>query len=410
MYSLPLNHEPACQQAFDVDAVLYNVSDYMARAKLSRQASSASSTARGRCDRVSKPNSAGNSPQRRRAINAYRHSRYRTDFSSQEVPLQRRSMMNTNELQRPLQNTRPMSWHPSSQKSQYPSFSNHNAFGNARFSMTDQQSLAAEELTTPVMPPNIENSFVPTYIGLDDSYKYPSSVLGVYDEHPEGFNLDTTYDSCLGFSTNIKSQPMLYDDYQPPPPPPCATQAWTESLSEFPSHTNPPTPDFLPIQHPSDIWTEQVEEPVRPLPVRKHSMELVGMGLYDSPSNGFLESGMASLQQPGSGESQRESLGKGLKLEETWQPPEEDDASSENEEAESDVQSFSASRDVANYSAGPEALPSQTSLESYNQDYSIHPWCYSHQGQANPQTHMVSIARIMAPEFPGPSVGNYGWD
>ena len=411
MYSLPLNHEPAFQQPFDIDAMLYNMSDSMARAKLSRQISSASTTARGRCDRVFKPSSAGNSPQRRRAINAYRHSRYRTDFSSQDVPLQRRSMMNTHELQRPMQITRPTSWHPSSQRAQYSGFSTHDSIGNARYSMTDQQSLPAEELPTPLMPPTMENSFVPTYIGLDGSYApYPSSLMGIYDEHPEGFNLDTTYNSCLDFSTHAKSQPISFDDYQPPPPPPCATQTWTESLAEFPSYTNPPTPDFLPIQHPSDTWNEQIEEPTRSPPARKQSMELVGMGLYDSPSNGVSESGMSYLQQHGSGQSQRESLGKGLKLEETWQPPEEEDAPSENEASEAEVQSFSAPQEAPNHSAGPDNLPLQMPMETDNQDYSTHPWFYSHQEQVYPYTQIGNTAHTMAPGFAGAGVGNYGWD
>ena len=384
----------------------------MARAKLSRQISSASTTSRGRCDRVFKPNSAGSSPQRRKAINAYRNSRYRTDFS-QGHPLQRRSMMNADELQRPVQTTRPMSWHPSAHSLQHPGFSIQHSFNHPRYSaMTDQQSLATEELATPVIPPNMENSFVPAYVGADGSYgMYPSSLMDVYSEHSEGFNLDTTYDSCLDFSAHAKPQLPSYDEYQPPPPPPCATQTWTDFLSHFPSYTSPPTPEFLPIQHPTDGWTESSEEPVRSQPVRKQSVELVGMGLYDSPSHGAVEVGMNGLLQHGLEEgSQRASLGKGLKLEETWQPPDEDDASSENDPSELEPQSYSQAEDMPTYTTLAQNLPMQTPPKTCNQDYDIQAWPFHQQEQPYPYTLTDYVASAMAPEYTTNSAGFYGWD
>ena len=411
MYSLPPNYEPAYQQPLDIDAMLYNMSDSMARAKLSRQISSASTASRGRYDRIFKPNSAGNSPQRRRALNAYRHSRYRTDFSSQEH-LQRRSMMTAHELQRPVQIVRPMSWHPSPHNLQHPGFSTPYPYNHPRYStMTDQQSLATEELATPVMPPSMEDGSVPAYIGLDGSYGIcPSSAMDVYNEHPEGFNLDTIYDSCLDFSTHAKPQTMSYDEYQPPPPPPCATQMWTDSLANFPSYTNPPTPDFLPIQHPTDAWTEASEEPARIQPVRKQSMELVGMGLYDSPSSGVAGSGMAGLPQYASEEgSQRASLGKGLKLEETWQPPE-DDTSSENDPPESEPQPLSAAPDVSTHTTSSDNVHLHMPLENYGQDYDIQAWPIDQQEQAYPYTLVDYTAPVMAPDLRATSARMYGWD
>lgn len=85
--------------------------------------------------------------------------------------------------------------------------------------------------------------------------------------------------------------------------------------------------DFLPIQHPAhgqehDAEDEEMED---------SGKELVGMGLYDLPDSSLHWSSL-----------QGEATGKGLKLEETWQPPEEDeddeddgdDASSEDGEEE----------------------------------------------------------------------------
>lgn len=73
--------------------------------------------------------------------------------------------------------------------------------------------------------------------------------------------------------------------------------------------------EFLPIQHPSDNDDQMDAE--------DDGKELVGMGLYDAPDPTTTWGGFT------------EGTGKGLKLEETWQPPEadedddEDDASSE---------------------------------------------------------------------------------
>ena len=72
--------------------------------------------------------------------------------------------------------------------------------------------------------------------------------------------------------------------------------------------------EFLPIQHPSD-HDDQMD-------AQDDGKELVGMGLYDAPDPTSTWGGLV------------EATGKGLKLEETWQPPEaedddEDDASSE---------------------------------------------------------------------------------
>ena len=69
----------------------------------------------------------------------------------------------------------------------------------------------------------------------------------------------------------------------------------------------------------------------QPTPVleRKKSKELVGLGLYDDKKEEFL----STLNS----ESNRESLGKELKLEETWQPPkneEEDEEAYSSDEAE----------------------------------------------------------------------------
>jgi hypothetical protein len=80
--------------------------------------------------------------------------------------------------------------------------------------------------------------------------------------------------------------------------------------------------DFLPIQHPA-IQDEEMED--------DDGEKLVALGLYDLPE--------PSMSWTGS----EQATGKGLKLEETWQPPEEDeDEEEEGEDAEDDASSVAS--------------------------------------------------------------------
>ena len=99
-------------------------------------------------------------------------------------------------------------------------------------------------------------------------------------------------------------------------PLPWYLQQWAQknqAQSFFDSHNG--SAECLPIQHPTD-HDDQMD-------VEDDGKELVGMGLYDAPDPTSTWGGLL------------EATGKGLKLEETWQPPEdeedddEDDASSE---------------------------------------------------------------------------------
>jgi hypothetical protein len=79
--------------------------------------------------------------------------------------------------------------------------------------------------------------------------------------------------------------------------------------------------DFLPIQHPA-IQHEEMED--------DDGEKLVALGLYDLPE--------PSMSWTGS----EQATGKGLKLEETWQPPEEDEDEEEDEDAEDDASSVAS--------------------------------------------------------------------
>lgn len=102
--------------------------------------------------------------------------------------------------------------------------------------------------------------------------------------------------------------------------------AWPVSNNSQPctepaQHQAAPT-DFLPAQHPPPEPQNSVGEEENQLE-RQKSRELIGMGLYDPPGSTPLPFGFG-----------RE--GKGLKLEEEWEPPEapDDDDDDGNNEAD----------------------------------------------------------------------------
>jgi len=106
------------------------------------------------------------------------------------------------------------------------------------------------------------------------------------------------------------------------------TAAYLQHMQSYPS-TSPTSLGFLPGQLPH-VPSADVEPDLEDDESNGTDKELVGMGLYDPPEGfSLLSSGM------------HEGTGKGLKLEETWQPPEQaqddqdgDDVSEDEEEVE----------------------------------------------------------------------------
>ena len=345
MYSHTMNDSHMSTPTADVDPMLYDVSNQLARAQLSRQISNTSSTFRQRAARIFKPNSAGNSPQniqRRRTSASQRPTRYRSELYSNHVPVLRHGLPQSQEHLRRVPAARPVSWHPSSVSVHRASACSSSYYPPSRQSIAECQDMTANHHSHP-MPQSYMGSNNPMdqRSSMDGSmFSYQSSAMGLFENNSVGYDLDTSYRSCVGFDSTRQEQfpnippaahnPNLSNvDY--------STQTWAESLSTFPSYTNPPTPEFLPIQFPGDAWHGLMGNVNTHLP-KKQSKELVGMGLYDSPNRENFEPGAAINQSFGGRpvHSPLESTGKGLKLEETWQPPEEGDASEVDEEEQED--------------------------------------------------------------------------
>lgn len=145
---------------------------------------------------------------------------------------------------------------------------------------------------------------VPLYVSSMDTMSYPE----LFSDLP-----------ASEFATNSSTQ-----------------HSWDSFAAQGFNSTTPPTPDSLSqVQQSQPVVTTEESIPYQPLDEDEEEGEiLVGMGLYDAPEKydedlhlNHARSAMSSLL--GSSYTRREGTGKGLKLEEPWQPPESDDEEQE---------------------------------------------------------------------------------
>jgi hypothetical protein len=205
------------------------------------------------------------------------------------------------------QASRPVSWHPSStqfhaqrsssyfepQHSQYSPSARNSAEGSDFYSLSTRNSMF-EPMSTHTMPYSDVHG---THRGSEESE---------YGWHNASHQTPSYMTSAVNTPT---TEPL-----------PWYLQQWAQRNQEHAMMTpHNESSDFLPIQHPA-AQDEEMEE--------DGGERLVALGLYDLPEPSSSWSGLA------------EATGKGLKLEETWQPPEEDeDEDDEDADAEDDASS-----------------------------------------------------------------------
>ena len=263
--------------------------------------------------------------------------------------------------------TRPVSWHPSIARGRGMDRRSHHGVP-AKGSGAGYQTMAVHGLPTPMTQPELKTETpIDQYFSLDgSSVSYQQQAMPYNQYDLAGQSLDTTYQSVLPLDSQYYMQYPGMPASQAPSTTSTIgypTQAWAESLQPFPTHTAPPSPDFLPIQNPMDVWDGSLGA-VNPLP-RKQSKELVGMGLYDHPDRTSFSVGSITESYVDSYcvDSQK---GKGLKLEETWEPPEEDKESADDEDAQEEENASSAEEELS-----PIAMP--TVLKQEEQMYLTYP-------------------------------------
>lgn len=283
--------------------------------------------------RILKPRSAGNSP----------HATGRRRTTVAHGPMQQYRQRHSQVYRTPIddalfssayQQCRPMSWHPTSQQAM--------VYNNMSRATYPAPANDISQMPQPV---------VPSTNGLENLSSYPITGDSIPDTDFSTFQLygaSSGNPQCafsqLNNSSSVDPVSWNMDPSGFSCPPQESTQGWAldgmpladgvptsyigdfgqESVQSSDDFTGPPTPNFLPIQHfpvDSDPCPDLTSKPA------SSGDELVGVGLYDEPDTSLVSDhsmlrGLNEFQGP---------KGKGLKLEETFTPSDDEE---DGEEAE----------------------------------------------------------------------------
>ncbi|KAL2676789.1 hypothetical protein Neosp_010555 [[Neocosmospora] mangrovei] len=321
---------------YPYDAMVDDHSRQMACSQAARRFSRGSNGQRsGGAMRVVKPTSASNSP-RSSGVMARRKT-LMNDGNSQrrrQQVLDQLSMFYDTEQQQPTQrSSRPVSWHPSSYgqqqaQAQQPMYAltSSNMYANQQdtygyphvspmlaSTSCDTSPLAFSHLSLPYQ--TADNLPYYSYQGTSMAQQSPVSCSG----------METRQVSTEASAPNDNTAYGNGWD-------------WNSFIMHGFNATTPPTPETLPqaeLSQPAvsgDIPYQALEEPLE-----EEGEILVGMGLYDAPDKyeedpqlNNYRSTVSSLL--GSTFRGNEPRGKGLKLEETWEPPKSDEEDEDDDE------------------------------------------------------------------------------
>lgn len=236
----------------------------------------------------------------------------------------------------PFGQERPLSWHPSTYEqpldfSQYQGF---NYFPQFDFSASPFNTAKINGLITPMAAPVLNEPQIQDYMSPLEDYSpstYPTMPFA-YDFPSKESTYPLPEQQFHAQEQAFVPQSMAYGNqysvpqmYQPQP----------SNYSQLNIDTAPPSPSLLPIQN---FDNDRSTSPFLLGSPRVEKEELVGMGLYDRPQDvqlGTLFSRATSMAALTAG------IGKGLKLEESFEPPpmeddEEEEVQEEDEEDEPD--------------------------------------------------------------------------
>lgn len=243
--------------------------------------------------------------------------------------------------------TRPLSWHPSAYSTYDVPFQpvfNPDMTDYGMFYNNNQDLPNTPALQSTYGSPSV--AFSPEsqpWTNYDQEYPlYDTNSLmqqTLNSSIPDYTNVYTQYQLQLAAQTQQTSyndcmNPSIYSHFD-----------WNNfAANGFEDGTAPPTPEnFLPIQHPEPPCAIETTIPYHSLDDQEDEGEiLVGMGLYDTPDKPSLpdvqleqyRTAMMSQYLGSAHRAAAESTGKGLKLEETWNPPASEDGEDEDQDAE----------------------------------------------------------------------------
>ncbi|KAK0125353.1 hypothetical protein ONS95_000625 [Cadophora gregata] len=337
-----------------VEMLLDDVSKQIATSNLTRYSRGTNGQKAGGSMRIAKPSSASNSPRgsvglgRRRTVMSDGPYRRRLAMLEQQNAMANGGFVSNDGLQIPSRSTRPVSWHPAShltaQQQYQPMYSatQHDANQFQMFDVPTNQTAysgyaSPSSTFSPLsMPFNGYEQPQYLYQGQTPSSHSTSEYAGQQQHHQ--FQEQSSHNFVQQTSSN--TDPTMYSHFD-----------WNNfATNGFEnSSTAPPTPEnFLPIQHPEPNFPAEDAIPYHPLSEpESDGEELIGMGLYDAPevtktpsSHPELDNYRALMMTGflGTGYGKVESTGKGLKLEETWNPPPSDDEDEDDDEEDGEAE------------------------------------------------------------------------
>ena len=231
-----------------------------------------------------------------------------------------------------------MSWHPGSEMISTPATqvrTSEPALGNA---ISGLQNLAVSGQPSSSVQQSIDNAFAMGYgVPINRSlpmYEQSPTRNGEYEPTPESiyrpessYNAEPMYDpysynTSQQFQQSYMPQPSTHDMY---PPANYQLPQWSQAQ---PCSAN----DFQDPRTSADLchWSSNTEREINvkaaPQVSKRANKVLSGIGLYDDKVPDFI-SGTSV-------DPNRDSIGKGLKLEETWQPPKDDDNNDDDDDEE----------------------------------------------------------------------------
>lgn len=245
-------------------------------------------------------------------------------------------------LQNPPQQraSRPVSWHPASH-------------------LAPQQIYNQYGIPTPDLHSQYQLCNVPSTPSVYSGYASPDSTFSPLSMPYTGYEQQQYFQNTpASFSTPdyIDQQHFIPDNTSLAPqitpsadPSMYSHFEWNNFAANGFEHssTAPPTPEnFLPIQHPEPSFPAEDSIPYHPLEDSESDdgEELIGMGLYDTPEiskspaadpqlDNYRALMMSQLLGAGYIPPRKvEPTGKGLKLEETWTPPSDDEDEDDDEQ------------------------------------------------------------------------------
>ncbi|KAL8763681.1 MAG: hypothetical protein Q9184_000576 [Pyrenodesmia sp. 2 TL-2023] len=325
----------------DIDAMLHDVSNQMARSQLFRRLSAnsnnSSPSSRKGTARVVKTQSSTGSPhgvQRRRTTAAYAsRSKAQTAQSfatSQQWPQPAPAVQQRMRQPGLSAAARPMTWHPGSNSlgncpeevpSYIPSTFNSSASQEASFlnHCNDQTHSSFASM--------IPQEFLLSDASLADPLRPATTGYPVTYDHGSSLYQPGLYDYAAQLPYQYSTAMYSYDQFDSA----FQTTDMSQVPSDYASYSIQHTPTLFSqpdaSQTPSCVRSTNAHQLTK-----QRSKELVGLGLYDGPGRkelSTLNSSPDHIDQVFT-----ISQGKGLKLEETWQPPNENGEEAEQDSSE----------------------------------------------------------------------------